>query len=95
MKFINQAKAFVSQKWEQVKEGARTLAIVGAVGVTSAVGALPQPVQAALQQTDIDPVTTEIGDDASLVFLSFIGVVGTVLAMTIGIKLLKRFGNKV
>ncbi|WP_297811136.1 hypothetical protein [uncultured Methylophaga sp.] len=50
---------------------------------------------AALTATDVQPVADEIVADAGIVFGIMILAVGTVLAMSIGIKLTKRFGNKI
>jgi uncharacterized membrane protein len=53
-------------------------------------------VQAALTEaTHVTPVITEVTSDAAIVFGAFIIVVGTVLSMEIGIKLVKRFGKKI
>lgn len=65
------------------------------VAIAAAPLMLSNTANAALAAADLTPVTTEISSDATLVFTSMIVIVGTVLAMTIGIKLLKRFGNKV
>lgn len=51
--------------------------------------------QAALVAADVTAVASEISGDASLMLTTMLPVVGTVLAMIIGIKLMKRFGNKV
>jgi len=47
------------------------------------------------QATHLDPISTEVLADAGTVFGWVLPVFGTILAMTIGIKLIKRFTSKV
>ena len=47
------------------------------------------------QATHLDPIGTEVSGDAATVFGWALPIIGTVLAMSVGIKLFKRFTNKV
>lgn len=51
--------------------------------------------QAALDGGQVTALATEIQTDGQAVFDAIFPVVATLLALTIGIKLFKRFGNKV
>jgi len=50
---------------------------------------------AALDATAVTAVATEVTTDANLVFDTMLPVVGIVIAMVVGLKLIKRFSNKV
>jgi hypothetical protein len=69
--------------------------ILSATATSLAMLAVSLPSQAAIVAADLTAIETEVSADASLVFTTFLPVIGTVLAMIIGIKLVKRFGNKV
>jgi len=69
----------------------KQLAAAAFLSLTAAMGTA----HAALTAADITPITTEASADATLVFSSYLPIIGTVLAMFIGIRLLKRFSNKV
>ena len=50
---------------------------------------------AAITATDLTAIGTEVTADATTVFTWALPILGTVLAMTVGIKLFKRFTNKI
>lgn len=60
-----------------------------------AVSTLPVLASAAITTTDLDPIGTEVSGDVSTVVTWVLPIMGTVLAATIGIKLVKRFTNKI
>ena len=50
---------------------------------------------AAIVATDLTAIGTEVTGDATTVFTWALPILGTVLAMSVGIKLFKRFTNKI
>jgi len=64
------------------------------VGVAVA-GVYAGAASAAIQTTDLTPVGTEITGDISTVVTWVLPIMGVALAAGIGIKLVKRFANKI
>jgi len=52
-------------------------------------------VHAAVSQAQLDAVGAEVSGDAAIVFAWVLPIIGTIIAMVVGIRLLKRFSRAI
>lgn len=64
------------------------------VASTLAMVALGSPAMAAVAAADVTAAFTGITADAATIFGEALPIVGTVLGLSVGIALFKKFGNK-
>lgn len=73
----------------------RNVAKYVAAGAAVVMSAFQSAQAAIVEATHLTPIGTEVSGDASTVFTWVLPIMGTILAMSIGIKLIKRFSSKV
>ena len=66
-----------------------------AVALVASMAFVGQSAMAAIVATDLTGIGTSITTDADTIFVWVLPIIGTILGLTIGLKLLKKFTAKI